>query len=115
MAGTADVQVGIAAFLAKRPPQFTGNGCLIDNFSAEASEHSEVIRKRSSGLRGNAPIGRILFESPVKSGDLSHKNDCDELAGFVIASLQGAFLQSEVERAVPIERFKHLLFSTILQ
>jgi hypothetical protein len=39
------------------------NGCLIDNFSAEASEHSEVIRKRSSGLRGNAPIGRILFES----------------------------------------------------
>jgi TetR/AcrR family transcriptional regulator, transcriptional repressor for nem operon len=44
------------------------------------------------------------------------KNDCDELAGFLIASLQGAILQSKVERtAVPIERFKHLLFSTLLQ
>jgi hypothetical protein len=29
----------------------------------------------------------------VKSGDLSRKSDCDELAGFLIATLQGAILQ----------------------
>jgi TetR/AcrR family transcriptional repressor of nem operon len=52
----------------------------------------------------------------VKSGDLSRKNDCDELAGFLIASLQGAILQSKAERTpVPTERFKHLLFSTLLR
>jgi TetR/AcrR family transcriptional repressor of nem operon len=52
----------------------------------------------------------------VKSGELSRKNDCDELASFLFASLQGAILQSKAERtAVPIERFKHLLFSTLLR
>ena len=52
----------------------------------------------------------------VKSGALTRKNNCDELAGFLIASLQGAILQSKVERtAVPIERFKQLLFSTLLR
>ena len=41
---------------------------------------------------------------------------CDELAGFLIASLQGAILQSKTERsAVPTERFKHLIFSTLLR
>jgi TetR/AcrR family transcriptional regulator, transcriptional repressor for nem operon len=56
------------------------------------------------------------LRAAVKSGDLSRKSDCDELSGFLIASLQGAILQSKVERtAVPIERFKHLLFSTLLQ
>jgi hypothetical protein len=34
----------------------------------------------------------------VKNGDLSRKNDCDELAGFLIVSLQGAILQSKAER-----------------
>ena len=52
----------------------------------------------------------------MKSGDLSRKNNCDELAGFLIASLQSAILQSKVERtAAPIERFKQLLFSTLLR
>ena len=56
------------------------------------------------------------LRAAVKSGDLSLKSDCDELAGFLIALLQGAILQSKAERtAVPIERFKRLLFSTLLQ
>jgi TetR/AcrR family transcriptional repressor of nem operon len=56
------------------------------------------------------------LRAAVKSGALSRKNDCDELAGFLIASLQGAILQSKAERtAVPVERFKRLLFSTLLQ
>jgi TetR/AcrR family transcriptional repressor of nem operon len=52
----------------------------------------------------------------VKSGELPRKTECDELGGFIIASLQGAILQSKAERrAVPIERFKHLIFSTLLR
>jgi len=51
----------------------------------------------------------------VKIGEAPSKTECDELA-VLIASLQGAILQSKAERtAVPIERFKHLLFSTLLQ
>jgi TetR/AcrR family transcriptional regulator, transcriptional repressor for nem operon len=93
------------------------NGCLIGNFSAEASEHSEVIRRRIVQLFEEMRQSvAYCLRAAVKSSDLSRKNDCDELAGFLIASLQGAILQSKVERtAVPVERFKHLFFSTLLQ
>jgi TetR/AcrR family transcriptional repressor of nem operon len=92
------------------------NGCLIGNFSAEASEHSEVIRKRLVAVYEEMRQSvAYCLRAGVKSGDLSRKNDCDELAGFLIASLQGAILQSKVERtAAPVERFKHLFFSTLL-
>src|SRR6202166_4527437 len=93
------------------------NGCLIGNFSAEASEHSEVIRKRLvkifEEMRGSVAY---CLTAAVKSGELSRKTECDELGGFIVASLQGAILQSKAERrAVPIERFKHLMFSTMLR
>jgi TetR/AcrR family transcriptional repressor of nem operon len=93
------------------------NGCLVGNFSAEASEHSEVIRKRIveifEELRQSVAY---CLRAAVKSGELSRKNDCDELGGFLIASLQGAILQSKTERnAVALERFKHLIFSTLLR
>jgi TetR/AcrR family transcriptional regulator, transcriptional repressor for nem operon len=93
------------------------NGCLIGNFSAEASEHSEIIRKRIvkifEEMRGSVAY---CLKAAVKSGELSRKTECDELGGFIVASLQGAILQSKAERrAVPIERFKHLMFSTLLR
>jgi TetR/AcrR family transcriptional repressor of nem operon len=93
------------------------NGCLIGNFSAEASEHSEVIRKRIVQIfeEMRQAVADCL-RAAIKTGALSCKSDCDELAGFLNASMQGAILQAKVERtAVPIERFKHLLFSTLVQ
>jgi TetR/AcrR family transcriptional regulator, transcriptional repressor for nem operon len=93
------------------------NGCLVGNFSAEASEHSEMIRKRIVQIFEEMRQSvAYCLRAAVKSGDLSRTNDGDELAGFPIASLQGAILQSKAERtAAPIERFKRLLFSTLLQ
>ena len=93
------------------------NGCLIGNFSAEASEHSELIRKRIVQIFEEMRQSvAYCLRAAVKSGDLSRTSDCDELAGFLIASLQGAILQSKAERtAAPVERFKRLLFSTLLQ
>jgi TetR/AcrR family transcriptional regulator, transcriptional repressor for nem operon len=92
------------------------NGCLIGNFSAEASEHSEVIRKRLVAVYEEMRQSvAYCLRAAVKRGDLSRKNDCDELAGFLVASMQGAILQSKVERTgAPIDRFKHLFFSTLL-
>ena len=92
------------------------NGCLVGNFSAEASDHSEVIRKRLVEIFEE--IGQSFaycLRAAVKKGELPRKTECDELGGFLIASLQGAILQSKTERnAVPVERFKHLIFSTLL-
>ena len=92
------------------------NGCLIGNFSAEASEHSEVIRKRIVKIFEEMRQSvAYCLRAAVTNGELARKTECDELGGFIIASLQGAILQAKAERrAVPIERFKHLMFSTLL-
>ena len=51
----------------------------------------------------------------VQLGELPQKTDCEDLGGFLVASLQGAILQAKAERrSVPIERFKRLIFSTLL-
>jgi len=92
------------------------NGCLIGNFSAEASEHSEVIRKRLVEIYEEIRQAvAYCLRAAVKSGELTRKIDCDELAGFITSSLQGAILQSKTERSsVPTERFKRLIFSTLI-
>jgi TetR/AcrR family transcriptional regulator, transcriptional repressor for nem operon len=93
------------------------NGCLIGNFSAEASKHSEVIRKRLVGIfEEMRQAVAYCLKAAVKIGELPRKTECDDLAGFLIASLQGAILQSKTQRnAVPLERFNHLIFSTLLR
>ena len=92
------------------------NGCLVGNFSAEASEHSEVIRKRLVEIYEELRQAvAYCLRAAVKLGEVPRKTECDEVAGFLIASMQGAILLSKTERtSVPLERFKHLIFSTLL-
>ena len=93
------------------------NGCLIGNFSAEASEHSEMIRKRLVGIYEEIRQAvAYCLKAAAKVGEVPRKIECDEFASFLVASLQGAILQSKTERkAVPLERFKHVIFSTFLR
>jgi TetR/AcrR family transcriptional regulator, transcriptional repressor for nem operon len=93
------------------------NGCLIGNFSAEASDHSETIRKRLVEIFAEMRDSfASCLKAAVKTGELPRRTNCDEVAGFLFASLQGAILESKAERsAAPIKRFKHLVFSTLLR
>jgi TetR/AcrR family transcriptional repressor of nem operon len=93
------------------------NGCLIGNFSAEASDHSEMIRKRLVEIYEEmSQAVADCLKAAVKTGEIPRKTECDALGGFLIASSQGAVLQSKTERsAVPLERFKRLVFSTLLR
>jgi TetR/AcrR family transcriptional repressor of nem operon len=92
-------------------------GCLIGNYSAEASDQSEAIRQRLVEIFEEIHEAIVYcLEEAVAAGELSPAADCDELGHFLYASLQGAILQSKVEHSsVSIERFKHVLFSTVLQ
>src|SRR3977135_1784008 len=64
------------------------NGCLIGNFSVEASGHSEVIRKRLVEIYEEMRQAvAYCLNASVKIGDLPRKTECDELAGFLITSL----------------------------
>ena len=93
------------------------NGCLVGNFSAEASDHSEIIRKRLVEIYEEVSQSiAYCLKAAVKIGELARKTECDELGRFLVASLQGAILQSKTERSsAALDRFKHLTFSKLLR
>jgi TetR/AcrR family transcriptional regulator, transcriptional repressor for nem operon len=92
------------------------NGCLIGNFTAEASENSEPIRSRV--VQTFAETREALaycLRAAVAAGEVKPTIDCAEVAGFIVSSLQGAILLSKAHRSPePIERFKRVLFASVL-
>jgi TetR/AcrR family transcriptional regulator, transcriptional repressor for nem operon len=94
----------------------TKNGCLVGNFAAEASDHSEIIRKRVALIYGELreAIADCL-KAAVKDGELPKTFKTNEVATFIVTGLQGAWLVSKVERDLAFaENFKKILFSTVL-
>src|SRR5882724_12496202 len=92
-------------------------GCLLGNLSAEVSEHSEAIRTRvASAFSQYQEAVAYCLRAAVAAGELVSTTDTQEIAGFVISSLQGAILVAKVQRSPsPVERFLRVLFSTVLQ
>ena len=92
------------------------NGCLVGNFAAEASDHSEIIRKRVSDIYAELREAvAYCLKAAVKAGELPKNLKISEVADFIVTGLQGAFLVSKVERDLAFaENFKKVLFSTVL-
>jgi TetR/AcrR family transcriptional regulator, transcriptional repressor for nem operon len=93
------------------------NGCLFGNFTAEASDHSEVIRQRLVEIFAEVQDSvAYCLRAAVEVGELPPDFDCDDVAGFVVSSLQGANLLAKAQRSpVSVERFKQILFTRILR
>src|ERR1700722_6956114 len=93
------------------------NGCLFGNFTAEASDHSEVIRLRLVEIFSEIQAAfTYCLKAAVKAGELPPKFKCEEVAGFIVSSLQGANLLAKAERSpAPVERFKRVLFGMVLR
>jgi TetR/AcrR family transcriptional repressor of nem operon len=92
------------------------NGCLFGNFAAEAGNECAAFRDRLTEIftETQAAVAYCL-KAAVTAGELPSDFACDEIAGFIVSSLQGAGLLAKAYRSpVPIERFKHVLFSKIL-
>jgi TetR/AcrR family transcriptional regulator, transcriptional repressor for nem operon len=92
-------------------------GCLIGNLTGETSEHTEAMRARLVEMFSQATraIAHCL-RAAVQAGELPVSLDCDEMAGFIFSSLQGANLMAKAQRSsVPLQRFKNILFSTVLR
>jgi TetR/AcrR family transcriptional repressor of nem operon len=93
------------------------NGCLLGNFTAEACDSSEAMRRRLNAMfaQMRAAIATCL-RAAVAAGELPENFDCGEIAGFIQASMQGAVLLGKAERsAEPVERFKKTLFEKVLR
>lgn len=92
------------------------NGCLVGNFAAEASDHSEIIRRRVSAIY--TEVREAVSDSlkaAVRDGELPKSFKSSEVATFIVTGLQGAWLVSKVERDLAFaENFKKILFSTVL-
>ena len=95
----------------------TKNGCLFGNFTAEANDCGEAIRLRvvDAFIEVQAAIAYCL-RAAVKAGEIAPSTDCDEVAAFILASLQGARLLAKAQRsALPVQRFKEVLFGSVLR
>ena len=93
------------------------NGCLFGNFTAEANDCGEAIRLRvvDAFAEVQAAIAYCL-RAAVKAGEIAPSTDCDEIAAFIVASLQGARLLAKAQRSpLPVERFKAVLFASVLK
>jgi TetR/AcrR family transcriptional repressor of nem operon len=111
----------LAAFLDASRERLAGEGmrggCLLGNFAAELSDHSEAIRGRllAAFAEMRAALAACLADA-VRAGALAADFDCDATAAFILASLQGATLLAKAERsAAPIDRLKHVLFEAVLR
>ena len=93
------------------------NGCLFGNFAAEASDHSELIRNRLVAIFAEIQESiAYCLKAAVAAGEISASTDCDGLANFMVASLQGAQLMAKAQRnAEPLERLKRIFFSSLLR
>jgi TetR/AcrR family transcriptional repressor of nem operon len=91
------------------------NGCLYGNFSAEGSEHSDLLRSRVVEIYGHVQraLGDCL-RAAAQAGPLRPRLEYDELANFAVASLQGAILMAKAQRSpAPVQRFEQMLFAMI--
>jgi len=92
-------------------------GCLIGDFSLQASSHSTRLRKRLDAIFRE---WRDLFASVIaaaqEAGDIDRKFDAKDLAEFLLASWEGAILRMKVERKpAALERFKTIAFETVFK
>jgi TetR/AcrR family transcriptional repressor of nem operon len=92
------------------------NGCLVGNFAAEASDHSEIIRRRVSAIYTETREAvAYCLKAAVKAGELPKGLKISEVADFIVTGLQGAWLVSKVARDLAhAENFKKVLFSAVL-
>ena len=91
------------------------NGCLCGNIGAEANAHGEDVRRKILGVF-SADKGEVAacLKASVAQKEISDRIDIDDVAGFFVSSLQGAFLVAKVEQSPePVNRFKRVFFSKI--
>jgi TetR/AcrR family transcriptional repressor of nem operon len=92
------------------------NGCLCGNIGAEANAHSQEIRlKILEVFSADRREVAACLKAAAEQNELPDSIDIDDVAGFFVSSLQGAFLVSKVERSPePVNRFKRIFFSMTL-
>jgi TetR/AcrR family transcriptional repressor of nem operon len=92
-------------------------GCLIGDFSLQASSESELLRHRLEAIfqEWRVPFASCIAEAQ-NAGEIDATFDAMDLAEFLLASWEGAILRMRVERGpAPLDRFKNIIFQTVFK
>lgn len=92
-------------------------GCLIGDFSAEATQLNEAVRLR---LEEIFVEWRDLFAACIaegqSAGEIARTFEPGDLAEFLLSSWEGAILRMKVERrSDALKRFKTIAFATVFK
>jgi TetR/AcrR family transcriptional repressor of nem operon len=92
-------------------------GCLMGNFSAEAADHSVLIREH---LAKHFRVWSHIFEHCISEaqdlGTISSRFPALLLADFILNSWEGALLRMRIEKSdAPLIEFKKVIFEKILE
>jgi TetR/AcrR family transcriptional repressor of nem operon len=120
--GNADVapRARLEAYFDDRIKAFRtagyGRGCLLGNFSAEAADHSALIRDR---LARHFGAWSQLFEDCIaeaqQQGTIDDHFPAALLARFVLNSWEGALLRMRAEKSdAALIEFKQIVFGKLL-
>jgi TetR/AcrR family transcriptional regulator, transcriptional repressor for nem operon len=98
----------------------TGNyarGCLLGNFSAEAADHSTLIREH---LARQFAAWSGIFENCIaeaqQQGAIDDQFPAALLARFIFNSWEGALLRMRAEKSdAPLTEFKEIVFGKLLK
>jgi TetR/AcrR family transcriptional repressor of nem operon len=92
-------------------------GCLIGDFSLQASSHSKLLRKRLDAIfREWRTMFAACIAAAQSAGEVDSQFAATELAEFLLASWEGAILRMKVERSpAALERFKTIVFETVFK
>jgi TetR/AcrR family transcriptional regulator, transcriptional repressor for nem operon len=91
-------------------------GCLLGNFSAEAADHSALIRERLVEQFGawSRSFENCIAEAQEQAA-ISDQFPAALLARFVLNSWEGALLRMRVEKTdAPLVEFKQIVFGRLL-
>jgi TetR/AcrR family transcriptional regulator, transcriptional repressor for nem operon len=92
-------------------------GCLIGDFSLEATSQSKILRQRLEAIfkEWRSPFAACIAEAQT-IGEIDSAFDPTDLAEFLLASWEGAILRMKVERGpAALERFKKIAFQTVFK
>jgi TetR/AcrR family transcriptional repressor of nem operon len=92
-------------------------GCLLGNFTAESTEHSEPIRVRLAQIYDwLSEHVRSCLDEAIQAGDLPRDFNSRQVALFIIASVQGAVLLAKAQRnTAALDSFSTILATSVLR
>jgi TetR/AcrR family transcriptional repressor of nem operon len=92
-------------------------GCLLGNLSAEAADHSALMRQHLADhfTRWSAPFEACIAQGQAR-GEIKAQFPAASLARFVLNSWEGALLRMRAEKTeAPLAEFKAIVFGCVLK